>query len=88
MMLLKSAVNCAALAFAAVLSTAGFAAADDWQAQVGQALGKLGTAMPGGVYRVALPRTDLTVTLDGVELKAGFALTSWLAFEKIGDQEW
>ncbi len=86
MMLLKSGVKCAALAAAAWLSTAAFAAADEWQAQVGQALGKLGTSMPGGVYRVALPRTDLTVTLDGVELKAGFALGSWLAFEKIGDQ--
>jgi hypothetical protein len=86
MMLVKSAVNCAALAFAAALSAAALAAGDDWQAQVGQALGKLGTAMPGGVYRVALPRTDLTVTLDGVELKAGFALGSWLAFAKIGDQ--
>jgi Domain of Unknown Function (DUF1259) len=42
--------------------------------------------MPGGIYRVALPRSDLTVTLDGVELKPGFALDSWLAFEKIGDQ--
>ena len=61
-------------------------AADDWQAQVGQALGKTGSAAPGGIYRVGLPRTDLKVTLDGVELKAGFALGSWLAFEKMGDQ--
>jgi hypothetical protein len=86
MSLQKSAMNCAALVFASVLSTLAFAAEDDWQAQTGQALGKLGAAMPGGVYRVALPRTDLTVTLDGVELKSGFALGSWLAFEKIGDQ--
>ena len=86
MMLQKSAMNCAAFAFAAVLSTLVFAAEDDWQAQVGQALGKLGTAMPGGIYRVALPRSDLSVTLDGVELKPGFALGSWLAFAKIGDQ--
>jgi Domain of Unknown Function (DUF1259) len=35
---------------------------------------------------VALPRTDLKVTLDGVELKAGFALGSWLAFKKMADQ--
>jgi hypothetical protein len=34
---------------------------------------------------VGLARTDLKVTLDGVELKAGFALGSWLAFEKMGD---
>src|SRR5438552_16546296 len=60
-------------------------AADDWQAQVGEALGKTGAEMAGGIYRVGLPRTDLKVTLDGVELKAGFALGSWLAFEKMGD---
>jgi hypothetical protein len=42
--------------------------------------------MPGGVYRIGLPRTDLKATLDGVALKPGFALGGWLAFEKIGDQ--
>jgi len=62
------------------------AAADDWQAQVGEALGKTGATAAGGIYRVGLPRTDLKVTLDGVELKAGFALGSWLAFEKMGEQ--
>jgi uncharacterized protein DUF1259 len=61
-------------------------AADNWQAQVGEALGKTGATAAGGIYRVGLPRTDLKVTLDGVELKAGFALGSWLAFEKMGDQ--
>ena len=76
------------LALAALLAGApGFAvAADDWQVQVGEALGKTGAAVPGGIYRVGLPRTDLKVTLDGVELKPGFALGSWLAFEKMGDQ--
>src|ERR1700724_3339656 len=76
------------LALVAVLAAApGLAvAADDWQAQVGEALGKSGSAAPGGIYRVGLPRTDLKVTLDGVELKPGFALGGWLAFEKMGDQ--
>jgi hypothetical protein len=78
-------MNCAALTIAAVLSVPATAADDAWQAQVGEALGKTGSAMPGGIYRVGLPRTDLKVTLDGVELKAGFALGSWLAFEKVGD---
>jgi hypothetical protein len=41
--------------------------------------------MPGGVYRIALPRTDIKATLDGVELKPGFALGGWLAFQKMGD---
>src|SRR5882724_9006241 len=48
---------------------------------VAQALGKSGTQMPGGIYRVGMPRTDLHVTLDGVELKPTFALGSWVAFE-------
>jgi len=76
-------LNVRELALAALLAGApGLAvAADDWQAQVGQALGKTGAAAPGGIYRV-----DLKVTLDGVELKPGFALGSWLAFEKMGDQ--
>jgi hypothetical protein len=50
---------------------------------VAQALGKSGTAA-GGVYRIGLPRTDIKATLDGVELKPGFALGGWLAFEKMG----
>jgi Domain of Unknown Function (DUF1259) len=77
------------LALVALLAGApgvAFAADDGWQAQVGAALGKTGSAAPGGVYRVGLPRTDLKVTLDGVELKPGFALGSWLAFEKMGEE--
>ena len=77
------------LALTAVLagvSSLAIAADDDWQAQVGAALGKTGSAAPGGIYRVGLPRTDLKVTLDGVELKPGFALGSWLAFEKMGQE--
>jgi hypothetical protein len=76
----------AALAFAVASSAPAIAADDGWQARVGEALGKTGSAMPGGIYRVGLPRTDLKVTLDGVELKAGFALGSWLAFEPMGSE--
>src|SRR5205823_3417201 len=74
-----------AFAVAAGLSLPAFAADGDW-ARVGEALGKSGTEMPGGVYRVGLPRTDLKVTLDGVEIKPGFALGGWLGFEKAGAQ--
>jgi Domain of Unknown Function (DUF1259) len=86
MVLKKSPMNCAALAFAAALSTPAFAADDGWQPRVGEALGKPGSATPSGIYRVGLPRTDLNVMLDGVRLRAGFALGGWLAFEKMGDQ--
>jgi hypothetical protein len=75
------ATAAAAIAF---LSLPAAAADTDWH-KVAAALGKSGTEMPGGVYRVGLPRTDLHVTLDGVELKAGFALGSWLAFRPEGN---
>src|SRR5829696_3106772 len=69
-----------ALAFASPVQ-----AEPDWKA-VGQALGKEGAVAAGGVYRVGLPRTDLKVTLDGVEIKPGFALGSWLAFKAVGNE--
>ena len=73
----------------AVLIALAFAppvqAEPDWKA-VGQALGKEGAVAAGGVYRVGLPRTDLKVTLDGVEIKPGFALGSWLAFKAVGNE--
>src|SRR5437868_2071978 len=74
-----------AAGFIAGLSASAFAADENW-ARVGEALGKAGTEMPGGIYRIALPRTDLKATLDGVELKPGFALGGWLAFEKMGTE--
>src|SRR5438093_8305291 len=76
----------AALAFAATISSTAFAADPEWMKSVGEALGKSGSEMPGGVYRVGLPRSDLKVTLDGVEIKPALALGSWLAFKKAGDQ--
>jgi len=84
-MALLHKVAAAALIAAAVPLTAS-AADNDWQAKVAEALGKTGAAMPGNVYRVGLPRTDIKATLDGVELKPGFALGGWLAFEPMGNQ--
>jgi uncharacterized protein DUF1259 len=71
----------------AMVGTAGVArgADPDWKA-VEQALGKSGQMMPGDVFRIGMPRTDLTVTVKGVPVKAGFALGSYAAFKQIGDQ--
>jgi len=83
---MKLSLRFAAMTFAAGLATSAIAADPDWMNAVGQALGKKGTAEAGGVYRVGLPRTDLKVTLDGVEIKPALALGSWLAFSSHGDQ--
>lgn len=55
------------------------APSDDW-APVAQALGRAGTVQADGVYKVAFPRTDLTVRVDGVTLRPALALGSWVAF--------
>src|SRR5882672_1414584 len=62
-----------------------FASDIQWSA-VADALGKSGTEMPGGVYRIGMPRTDLQVTLDGMPLKPTFALGSWVAFKPMGKE--
>src|SRR6266516_1239556 len=73
------------LAFAATISSTALAADPEWMKSVGEALGKAGASMPGGIYRVGLPRSDLRVALDGVEIKPALALGSWLAFRKSGN---
>ncbi|MEA2768319.1 MAG: hypothetical protein QOD93_1281 [Acetobacteraceae bacterium] len=72
------------LAVIASLAAASPAHAQASWDKVAAALGKSGTVMPGGVYRIGLPRTDLHVILDGVEIKPTLALGSWLAFEGTG----
>jgi len=68
----------------ATTSLPAWAAEADWS-KVADALGKPGTEMAGGVYRVGLPRTDLHVVLDGVVIKPTLALGSWLAFQSGND---
>ena len=58
----------------------------DWHRTIDDALGRPGTEQPGGVWRVSLPRSDLKVTLDGVPIRPGFALGSWLAFHPHGQE--
>src|SRR5215475_6309976 len=57
----------------------------DWKA-VEQALGKSGQMQAGEVFRVGMPRTDLSVTVKGVPVKPGFALGSYAAFKQVGDR--
>jgi len=65
--------------------TTARAAEPDWKA-VEQALGKRGELQAGDVFRIGMPRTDLSVTVKGVPVKAGFALGSYAAFKQMGDQ--
>ncbi|HWZ42928.1 MAG TPA: DUF1259 domain-containing protein [Candidatus Saccharimonadales bacterium] len=55
----------------------------EWQA-VDQALGRSGQIQGDGAYKIGFPRSDLKVTVDGVELKPALALGGWVAFSKPG----
>lgn len=55
----------------------------EWK-QVEMAMGRSGQVQPGNVMRFGMPRKDLHVTLNGVEIKAGLALGSWAAFQREG----
>ena len=55
----------------------------DWST-VERALGRTGTANPGGVLKFGFPRSDLQVMVAGVAVKPALALGSWLAFKRIG----
>jgi len=69
---------------AGVSGGGALAAEPDWKA-VGEALGKPGQLQPGDVFRIGMPRTDLSVTVKGVPVKPGFALGSYAAFKQVGD---
>ncbi|HET6894787.1 MAG TPA: DUF1259 domain-containing protein [Candidatus Baltobacteraceae bacterium] len=49
---------------------------------IARALGRSGTAMPGGVYRVSFPRSDLKVSIGGTPVLPGLALGSYAAFKQ------
>lgn len=55
----------------------------DWKS-VEEALGRPGQAQPGDVMKFSMPRKDLHVSLNGVQIKPGLALGSWVAFKRYG----
>ena len=56
----------------------------DWKT-VSDSLGRTGTLTGGTVYKVPLPRKDLTVVTQGVTVKPGLSLGGYAAFAKYGD---
>src|SRR3984893_7691468 len=59
------------------------ASSSEWK-QKKAAMGRPGQVQPGDVIRFGMPRKDLHVVLDGVDIKAGLALGSWAAFKRDG----
>lgn len=66
------------LLFTLTLQT-GPAGAEGWQS-VEKILGRPGVEH-GDMLKVSFPRTDLNVTVNGIPIEPGLALTSWFAFK-------
>lgn len=56
----------------------------DWKA-VEAAMGRTSVTQSGDVHRFNMPRSDLSVTVDGIRLKPAFALGSWISFKAVDD---
>src|SRR6266705_3487443 len=61
----------------------GVSQPNEWST-VTAAIGRPGAIQPDGVMKYSLPRSDMSVSLDGVTLKPALALGSWVAFKRIG----
>jgi hypothetical protein len=65
---------------AAITMSSGAAAQEiDWK-KIDDALGR-SAAVTADVHRYGFPRTDLSITLDGVAIKPALALGGWTAFK-------
>ena len=74
-------ISCLLVSVFAISFTAGANAQQiDWQ-QVDAAFGRKPAAVSDDVHRYGFPRTDLSVTLDGVTIKPALALGGWVAFK-------
>jgi hypothetical protein len=79
-----SVLGTVVLFLATILATAQTpSSANDWK-PVEDAMGRTGQ-VSGDVIRFGMPRKDLHVSLDGVEIKPALALGSWAAFKKDGN---
>ncbi|RYZ64246.1 MAG: DUF1259 domain-containing protein [Proteobacteria bacterium] len=82
---MNSIASALAAALALVAGVAHAASDIDWT-KVDEAFGRAGAVQAAGVHRYAFPRSDLEVTVDGVRIRPGFALGSWVAMLPMGGE--
>jgi hypothetical protein len=68
---------------AVALAVSAKAATIEW-IKVDAAIGKKPIDQRSGVHKFTFPRSDLTVTVDGVTIKPALALSGWVAFQPTG----
>jgi len=71
-------------AFCAVAGRVHAQTQPDWSA-ADRALGRAGAAQPGNVHKFSFPRSDLSVTVGGIQVRPALALGSWIALKQTAD---
>lgn len=74
----------AMMLLAAAVGAADAQKADAQWKPVQEVFGFSGSVLPDDVIRFNMPRSDLHVTVGGVEVKPGLALGAWAAFHRAG----
>jgi len=75
-----------AMVLCAVASTVGAAPPPLDTAKIEQLTGAKGSLdEKEGVFKVSMPRSDLSVVVNGVKLTPPMGLTSWAAFKRVGE---
>src|SRR5713226_3762426 len=78
-----ASLYCETVATAQTTSAPANATVSNWK-QVEEAMGRPGQMQPGDVIKFGMPRKDLHVVLESVDIKPGLALGSWAAFKRDG----
>ena len=81
---MRAVLRLVILVLAASVNTAARSQAIDWN-KVDEAFGRKAAVVSGDVHRYGFPRSDLSVTLDGVAIKPSLALGGWVAFKPAHD---
>ncbi len=80
-MLIGGVIGATALASASAVRAENV----DWQ-KVDDVFARKPAAVAGDVHRYGFPRSDLSVTLDGVTIKPALALGGWVAFKPMQNE--
>jgi Domain of Unknown Function (DUF1259) len=76
-----ASLYCGTFAMGQTSSSSSSSATNDWK-QVEEAMERPGQIQPGDVIKFGMPRKDLHVVLDSVNIKPALAFGSWAAFKR------
>lgn len=83
---MRSAICCLSTVLFVASCLAQKPTSNTWK-PVEDVFGFSGANLPGDVIRFNMPRKDLHVTLEGIEVKPGLALGGWAAFAHVGKND-